>query len=1044
MCGIVAFLDLARAMAPSRYDVIAGVMADRLAHRGPDGCGVWTDPRAGIALGFRRLAVLDLSPAGSQPMHSADGRLVMVFNGEIYNHRALRRALEAEGAGPWRGHSDSEVLLAAIAQWGFVPTLERVNGMFAIAVWDAGTRRLALARDRFGEKPLYYGWIGGTFLAASELKALHPHPAWTGAIDDASLELFLAYGYIPAPWTAFSGMRKLPPGCMIEIAPDGSGAPRPYWSATACAAEAAASPFAHGAGEAAEALQALVDDAVAMRMEADVKLGAFLSGGIDSATVVAAMQRAGHGRVESFTIGFPDARHDELQAAEAVAHHLGTEHTTLRASDAECREVLPHLAAVYDEPFADPSQVPTLVLCRLTRAHVTVSLSGDGGDEFFGGYDRYRTAARAWRRIERWPRAVRHGARATVGLLAGRELRPLRRLRRLAGRIGHDFPDSLYRDYVSRWHAGDRLVRGQERHETLLDAPLEAGPPSLEQRFMLRDAMTYLPDDLMVKIDRASMAFGLEVRAPLLDHRIAAFAWSLPPDFADGKRLLREMLYRRVPRALVDRPKHGFEPPIARWLKEGLREWADALLEPARLERHGIRECRARRRALERPSQRAAQLGLCALAGADARSVARTSSRCGAGRAAGTAPRQLALEALKARHRRRQRIVHGDPLPRRFAETFALHRPARDERQHRRRQGSGIAGRHHDTGIGDDRGDIADIARDARDATGHRLADDIGEPLAARGQHHHVERRQNGLDGIALAERVQPPAEAGRRHQRLGSGADQDKGRIGARFGDEDGGFQEGVVVLHRVDPRHHADEDLRGSDAEVLPRRRAARSIGTEEIGVEAVRHDLPAPRMIAERSVIAPPGLAVGEDCRGIARRPRQRAAHQPHLARIVLQRHMRAAQVPDDRNAGQERSRQRHQVGMIEPALQQSRLLGADQPPQSQERRERYRGTPHAELAPHAETMHRNSGRHERRRATAAVDERDHHRREPAAVHVGQQAHQHRLGAAAVEGGDEMQDLERRHGGRDPSQRRRRRSNHGADGRLCEAIVSEPRRG
>ena len=588
MCGIVAFLDPGRTVAPARYDAIAGAMADRLAHRGPDGRGVWSDPRAGIALGFRRLAVLDLSPAGRQPMHSADGRLVMVFNGEIYNHRALRFALEAEGAGPWRGYSDSEVLLEAIARWGFGPTLERVNGMFAIAVWDARARRLTVARDRFGEKPLYYGRIGGSVLVASELKALHPHPAWTGAIDPASLDLFLAYGYTPAPWTAFAGLRKLPPGCWLEFAPDGSGEPRPYWSATACAAEAAASPFAQGADAAAEALQALVDDAVALRMEADVKLGAFLSGGIDSATVVAAMQRAGRGRVESFTIGFPDAGQDESREAEAVAHHLGTDHTTLRVSDAECRDALPHLASVYDEPFADPSQVPTLVLCRLTRAHVTVSLSGDGGDEFFGGYDRYGAAARAWRRIERWPRAVRRGARATVGLLAGRELRPLRRLRRLAGRIGHDSPESLYRDYVRRWHAGDRLVRGHERHQTRLDAPLEAGPPSLEQRFMLRDATTYLPDDLLVKIDRASMAFGLEVRAPLLDHRIAAFAWSLPPEFVDGKRLLREMLYRRVPRALVDRPKHGFEPPIARWLREGLRDWADALLDSARLERHGI------------------------------------------------------------------------------------------------------------------------------------------------------------------------------------------------------------------------------------------------------------------------------------------------------------------------------------------------------------------------------------------------------------------------------------------------------------------------
>jgi asparagine synthase (glutamine-hydrolysing) len=588
MCGIIAFLDVGRALAPARYDAIAGAMADRLAHRGPDDRGVWTDPHAGIGLGFRRLAVLDPSPAGHQPMHSADGSLVMVFNGEIYNYRALRAALEAEGAGPWRGHGDSEVLLEAIARWGLAAALERANGMFAIAVWDKRARRLLLARDRFGEKPLYYGRIGKTLLVASELKALEPHPAWTGATDRGALELFLNHGYIPAPWTAFAGMRKLAPGCRLAIGPDGGGEPVPYWSATAHAAAAAASPFTRDAGAAGEALQALIDDAVALRMEADVRLGAFLSGGIDSATVAAAMQRAGRGQVKSFTVGFPDVGHDESREAEAVARHLGTDHTTLRVSDAECRDALPHLAAVYDEPFADPSQIPTLVLCRLTRGHVTVSLSGDGGDEFFGGYDRYGAAARAWRRLERWPRAVRHGARATVGLRAGHELRPLRRLRRIAGRIAHDSPESLYRDYVSRWHAGDRLVYGRARYETLLDAPLEAGPPSLEQRFMLRDATTYLPDDLLVKIDRASMAFGLEVRAPLLDHRIAAFAWSLPPPLADGKRLLRAMLYRRVPQALVDRPKRGFDPPIARWLREGLREWADGLLDRPRLEQHGI------------------------------------------------------------------------------------------------------------------------------------------------------------------------------------------------------------------------------------------------------------------------------------------------------------------------------------------------------------------------------------------------------------------------------------------------------------------------
>ena len=592
MCGIAGFFDPGHDVDPARYEAIAGAMADRLAHRGPNDRDTWSDAAAGIALGFRRLSILDLSPAGRQPMRSADGNLVMVFNGEIYNHRALRAGLEQEGAGPWRGHSDSEVLLEAIARWGFAAALGRLNGMFAIAVWDRAARRLRLARDRFGEKPLYYGWVGGALLFASELKALRPHPLWRGDIDRAALELLLRYGYIPAPWTAFADMRKLPPGCWLEIADAGESAPRPYWSAPEHAAAAAAAPFAGGAEAAREALQALVDDAVALRLEADVPLGAFLSGGIDSSTVVASMQRAQARAVRSFTVGFPDQTYDESAHAAAVARHLGTAHTTLAVSEHDCLDTVRSLPAIYDEPFADPSQIPTLVLCRLTRAHVTVSLSGDGGDELFGGYDRYRRAAEDWRGGERLPRALRAAARRTEAALAGRDWRPLRRLRRLAAHAAHDRPDRLYRAHVSRWHAGDGLTQGIAPHDCLLDAPLDTGLPSLEQRFMLRDATTYLPDDLLVKMDRASMAFGLEVRVPLLDHRIAEFAWSLPPALVGEKRLLREALYRRVPRALVDRPKRGFEPPIGRWLREGLHDWADALLEPARLKRHGLVEPR--------------------------------------------------------------------------------------------------------------------------------------------------------------------------------------------------------------------------------------------------------------------------------------------------------------------------------------------------------------------------------------------------------------------------------------------------------------------
>lgn len=592
MCGIAGFFDPDRRIDPSNYAAIAGAMADRLAHRGPDDRGTWCDPAAGVALGFRRLAILDLSPAGSQPMHSADGRLVMVFNGEIYNHHELRRALEDEGVRGWRGHSDSEVLVEAVSRWGFERTLERTNGMFAIAVWDRAARRLMLARDRLGEKPLAYGWIGGVFLFASELTALPPNPAWSGELDHAALGLFLSHGYVPAPWTAFAGLRKLPPGAFVEIAATRRDAPcRAYWSAPQRAAAAAAAPFPGTLSDATDALQKLVDDAVAMRMEADVPLGVFLSGGIDSSTIVAAMQAARRGAARSFCVGFAEGGFDESPHAAEVARHLGSDHTTLIVSETECLDILPSLAGVYDEPFADSSQIPTLLLCRLTREHVTVSLSGDGGDELFGGYDRYGRAAAAWQRLDRWPHALRGIAGIAAAALAGAEWRPARRLRRTAEAVAHRAPERLYHDYLTSWRPSDGLTSRLAAPTTLFDAPLDRALPSLAQRFMLRDAMTYLPDDLLVKVDRASMHYGIEVRAPLLDHRIAEFAWSLPPSLlfdGGGKRVLREALYARVPRALVDRPKHGFEPPLARWLKDGLRDWADELLRPARLADRGL------------------------------------------------------------------------------------------------------------------------------------------------------------------------------------------------------------------------------------------------------------------------------------------------------------------------------------------------------------------------------------------------------------------------------------------------------------------------
>jgi asparagine synthase (glutamine-hydrolysing) len=587
MCGIAGFFDPERRGDPGAYERIAGSMADRLGHRGPDDRGVWSDAAAGIALGFRRLSIIDLSSAGHQPMLSADGDLVMIFNGEIYNHRELR----AELAGPWRGHSDSEVLLAAAAQWGFTASLQRLDGMFAIALWDRRARRLWLARDRFGEKPLYYGWAGGVLLFASELKALACHPRWTGALDRGALGLFLAQAYLPAPYSAYAGIGKLPPGSYVGIAAgDTAPAPTFYWSPREQAAAAAASPFAGDLAAATERLEGLIDRSVALRLEADVPVGVFLSGGIDSSTVVAALQRARPGAVRSFSVAFPDPRYDESMHAAAVARHLGTDHTELRVSEPDCLAVLPRLPEIYDEPFADASAIPTAVLCQVTRAQVKVALSGDGGDELFGGYPRYAAAAAGWRAIAGQDR-LRGAAQLVAGALAGRNTRPARRLRKLAEAWSHPSPERLYRDHVSRWRDGDGLMPGLALPPTAFDAPLPEGPPSLEQRFMLLDALTYLPDDLLVKVDRASMAVGLEARAPLLDPAIADFAWSLPPKLmveGGAKRVLREALHRRVPRALVDRPKQGFEPPIGRWLREGLRDWADDLLSPTALTRTGL------------------------------------------------------------------------------------------------------------------------------------------------------------------------------------------------------------------------------------------------------------------------------------------------------------------------------------------------------------------------------------------------------------------------------------------------------------------------
>jgi asparagine synthase (glutamine-hydrolysing) len=589
MCGLAGFFDRSSKVDPERYGPIIEAMTGRIAHRGPDDAGLWCDPASGIALGFRRLAILDLSPAGHQPMESSDGRFMMAYNGEIYNHLDLRAELTPLRGTPWRSTGDSEVLLEGFVRWGVHETLSRLDGMFAIALWDRQERRLWLARDRFGEKPLYYGFADKTLLFGSELKALKAHPAWRGAIDRPALGLFLAHGYVPAPYSAYEGIGKLPPGHVVSFTEKDETAPRAFWDLEQQAAIAAATPFTGDLVAATDRLEQLIDESVASRLESDVPVGAFLSGGIDSSTVVAAMQRARPGLVRSFSIGFPGTRYDEAPFAEAVARHLGTRHLTLPVTDAECRAIVPRLPQIYDEPFADASAIPTLLLCELTRAHVTVGLSGDGGDELFGGYERYPQSAARWQSIEQHPLRARIG-RAAAASLAGNQTRVGRTIRKRAERWSATSPEQLYRDRMSHWQQSDRLTM-LARPPNRFDAALPAGLSSLAQRFAVLDAVTYLPDDLLVKMDRASMAVGLEARAPLLNAKIAAFAWSLPPSLAidlGPKRVLREVLYRRVPRALIDRPKQGFEPPIGDWLRGALRDWADDLLSPAALTQHGL------------------------------------------------------------------------------------------------------------------------------------------------------------------------------------------------------------------------------------------------------------------------------------------------------------------------------------------------------------------------------------------------------------------------------------------------------------------------
>ena len=662
MCGFCGFITTDKNVL-TRAELSATSMALAIQHRGPDDAGAWADASAGIALGFRRLSILDLSSAGYQPMRSASGRFVMTFNGEIYNHTDLRELLRAAQLGkpvqPWRGHSDSETLLACFEAWGLEETLQKTVGMFAIALWDTQTRTLHLARDRFGEKPLYYGWAttastaAPAFVFGSELKALRAYPGFANPVSREALALYMRFTYVPAPYSIYQNIFKLEPGCMLSINSDFSTkinealpqasilpvaaqvpsmltAPlRPpalqgglcmhRWWSLASVVEAGAQNQIRSEDEALETLEQRLKDAVRVQSLADVPLGAFLSGGVDSSCIVALMQLQASSPVKTFTVGFEEAGFDESPHARAVAKHLGTEHNSLFVSAKQAQAVIADLPALYDEPFADSSQIPTHLVCKAARQQVTVALSGDAGDELFGGYNRYFWGPRIWSRLAWLPYPARQALGAGIRAVptAGWDAlsRPVNalvpasknfarageRAHKLAARLGgvHNL-DELYNSLVSEWQNPAQVVKGaggetggllREPASMLSDPWPAAGAEQHQLRMMYRDSMTYLPDDILCKVDRAAMSTSLETRVPFLDHRVAELAWRLPLNMKirndQGKWALRQVLYKYVPKELIDRPKAGFAIPVGQWLRGPLKDWAEALLDEKRLELEG-------------------------------------------------------------------------------------------------------------------------------------------------------------------------------------------------------------------------------------------------------------------------------------------------------------------------------------------------------------------------------------------------------------------------------------------------------------------------
>ena len=606
MCGIAGFLDFRQRIPRDEMHFMAQSMADSLAHRGPDASGTWIDAHAGIALGHRRLAILDLSQRGSQPMTSDGGRYVVTLNGEIYNFRDLREELEHKHN--FRGTSDTEVMLAGFEEWGVENTLPKLNGMFAFAVWDRASRVLTLARDRIGEKPLYYASFGGQFLFASELKSLKRHPEFVSTVNRDALAVYLRHNYIPAPHCIYRNVYKLRPGHFLHISTHGAATPKPYWELRSVVQRGLAEPFPGSPQDATETLDYLLRAAVRRQMVSDVPLGAFLSGGIDSSTIVALMQAQSSRPVRTFTIGFREQQYDEAPHARAVAQTLGTDHTELYVTPGDAMAVIPSLPELYDEPFADSSQIPTYLVAKLARRSVTVSLSGDGGDELFGGYHSYAAVSKLWKVAQMLPLESRRLLKRLIRAMPVRRWDSLGhiwhgwanngnvgwgdKLHKLADVIDAQSGEDLFERFVSHRSAPDSWVIGStEFANGYWEESGASALPDLIQRMMFLDTLTYLPDDILVKLDRAAMSVALETRVPLLDRHVVEFAWRIPLSMkvreGKGKWLLRRVLAKYLPKELVDRPKAGFSIPMAAWLRGPLRSWAESLLSERRLRDDG-------------------------------------------------------------------------------------------------------------------------------------------------------------------------------------------------------------------------------------------------------------------------------------------------------------------------------------------------------------------------------------------------------------------------------------------------------------------------